>query len=226
MRKRLVAIYSVLVVIVLLAVLAMSCEPTEEESIDASITFVSWTINGTLVDPGAYNVTENTTIGVIYTVYVDGPQGEIVPVAETCSVTINYTSGESEPDTVHSIDADSAFSMAPEPVSKAVQESTIDGHSAPYCTNADLFKGEPMDLGVGTMWELGTGTSYTNSIDWLGIVSSNETVFALPEPIPSPKSYELVAQASIDVDEDVNPANNSVVASPALLISVKPITIP
>jgi hypothetical protein len=223
MRKRLVAIYSVLVVaIVLLTVFVPSCTPTPTPP-DASVTFISWSINGTRVQPGLYQIKygSNTTIDAEYEVYIAGSPNETVTVSETDWLQYHYK-GPNQSKNLHAVNSPAAVSTTP-PSTKTSQMTSVGGADAPFCTMIQAINCEPVMLDVKTTWEQNKGTNYTKSINWLGIPSPADILFDEVDPPPSIYgNFTLQTWACVNVTGDVNPQNDCSGNSTLLLIEIVP----
>ena len=218
MRKGLFAIcLSLVVAIALIAFLVPSCVSVATP-LDASIEFVSWTINGTQVPPGTYFVGPNTIIDVEYAVHVDGAPGAVVTVNETSWLLIHYVSGVEDVVWLHVVNAPGAVSMSP-PATKLHQMTIVDEEYAEPGTSIPLSKGVPVYLGVETVWELVICNNYTNSINWLLHMPLNgaEVLFDL-QTVGG--NFTVTAWSQVDLVGDVNPANNSTGWSPPLILIV------
>jgi hypothetical protein len=217
MRKGLFAIcLSLIVAIVLVAGLASTCVPTP---LDAYMTFISWSINGTRVPPGTYTVKagSNTTIDAEYEVYIAGNPREKVAVNETNLLQIHYI-GPMESSRLHCVNGDGAVSMTP-PATQKSQQTTVNGTPVNYCHMTELKKCVPVNLDFETTWEQNKGTKYTKKIDWVGFSSPSDILFDLP---PAAGNYTLITWACVAVGGDVNPANDCSGNSTILLIEVTP----
>ncbi|MCJ7669211.1 MAG: hypothetical protein MUO61_01680 [Dehalococcoidia bacterium] len=178
--------------------------------LDASTTFVSWTINGVQVPPGVYLVHPNDIIDVEYKVHASGAQGATVTVKETSWLQVHYTGGGPYGMvTIHAVNAWGAVSMNP-PATKLSQMTTIEGVPAPYCTTVIAYECEPVKLDVETEWKLVICNNYTKSINWLSFPSAPNILFDLqvPEPIAGAGTYNLTAWSCVDLDRDTDPSND------------------
>jgi hypothetical protein len=181
--------------------------------LDASTTFISWTINGTLIQPSQvpYPVHPNDIIDVEYQVHVSGAQGAHVTVKETSWLSFHYQGGGQYMSvTIHAVNAWAAVSMNP-PATKLSQMTTIEGVDAPYCTKVVAYQCEPVKLDVETEWKQVICTNYTKSINWLSFPSADNILFDLqflPEQVPFGGIYALTAWSCIDLEGDVNSQND------------------
>jgi hypothetical protein len=191
--------------------------------LDASIVFETWTINGEPVDPGIHLVPPDTIIDIRYKEHVDGPEGAVVTVYQTCWLTIHYVEGEDEMIWLHAVNADGAVFMDP-PANKLYQMTTVEGVDAPYCTEVPLFKCEPVKLDVEIEWELVICTDYTKTINWLHFpeVNGQPVLFDILPLTPGPdRIFDLTSWACVELEGDVNPDNDCTEPCPTLTIVVQ-----
>jgi len=178
--------------------------------LDASTTFVSWTINGQQVPPGVHIVHPNDIIDVEYQVHASGAQGATVTVQETSWLSVHYQGGgEYGNVTIHAVNAWGAVSMNP-PATKLSQMTSIEGVDAPYCTKVTAWQCEPVKLDVKTTWKLVICNNYTKSINWLSFPSAENILFDLqvPPEVPFGGTYNLIAWSCVSLDGDANPQND------------------
>jgi hypothetical protein len=181
--------------------------------LDASIQFVSWTINGTSIQPGPgfYPVHPNDIIDVEYQVHASGAQGATVTVKETSWLSVHYMGGgQYDHVTIHAVNAWGAVAMNP-PAQKLSQMTTIEGVPAPYCTKVTAYECEPVKLDVETEWKLVICNNYTKTINWLSFPSADNILFDLqfaPEVVPYGGTYNLTAWSCVDLDGDLNHQND------------------
>ena len=188
--------------------------------LDASTTFVSWTINGQQVLPGQYPLHPNDIIDVEYQVHVSGAQGATVTVQETSWLQVHYTGGGPYGMvTIHAVNDPRAVSMDP-PATKLSQMTTIEGVDAPYCTKVDLEECVPVKLDVETTWKLVICNTYTKSINWLSFPSADNILFDLQAPQPA-GTYTLTAWSCVDLDGDGN-SQNDCTGNSTLIITLMP----
>jgi hypothetical protein len=191
--------------------------------LDASITFISWSINGTRVPPGTYTVGPNTTIDAEYAVHVSGAQGATVTVQETSWLLYHYTGGEQGMSrTLHAVNAWGAVSMNP-PATKLTQMTSVGGVDAPFCTLIQAWHCEPVMLDVKTTWKLVICNNYTKTINWLGIPSPTNILFDdVTVPNVAANFTLNTTWSCVDVEGDVNPQNNCSTNTTALVIQYMP----
>lgn len=176
--------------------------------LNASTTFVSWTINGVQIQPGLYPVHPNDIIDVEYQVHVSGAQGATVTVKETSWLSVHYQVGDgTNPVTIHAVNAWGAVTMNP-PATKVSQMTTIEGVPAPYCTKVMAHQCEPVKLDVETEWKLVICNNYTKTINWLSFPSAADILFDLQVPEPIAGTYTLTAWSCIDLEGDETPQDN------------------
>jgi len=191
--------------------------------LDASIEFETWTINGEPVDPGTYDVPPDTIIDIRYKEHVDGPEGAVVTVYQTCWLTVHYVAGEDEFIMLHAVNADGAVWMDP-PATKLYQMTTVEGVDAPYCTPVELFMCVPVKLDVEIEWELEICTDYTKTINWLHFpeVNGAQVLFDIP-PAPPGTTFDLTSWACVELEGDVDPDNDCTEPCPTLTIVIVPL---
>ena len=190
--------------------------------LDASIVFDTWTINGVPVDPGTHFVPPDTIIDIRYKEHVDGEEGEVVTVYQTCWLRIHYVEGEDEVIWLHAVNADGAVFMDP-PATKLYQMTTVEGVDAPYCTEVPLFKCEPVNLDVEIEWELEICTDYTKTINWLHFPEANGApiLFDILPLFPGPdRVFDLTSWGCVELEGDVNPENDCTDPCPVLTIVI------
>lgn len=178
--------------------------------LDASTTFISWTINGVPVQPGVHIVHPNDIIDVEYQVHASGAQGATVTVQETSWLSVHYMGGGDYGSvTIHAVNHPAAVSMNP-PATKLSQMTSIEGVDAPYCTKVTAYECEPVKLDVRTTWKLVICNNYTKSINWLSFPSAENILFDLqiPPELPFGGTYNLIAWSCVSLDMDVNPQND------------------
>lgn len=193
---------------------------------DASIEFVSWTIDGQFVAPNKpeefYWVSEGSIIGVCYQQLVTGCQGKVVKVKEDSGLWTHYVDGVPAGGTLRVDNDICAVNKTPEPVEKVSQVASFNGTPVEPGTDHILWRCEPRLLGVETVWLLEKCTNYTNTINWLRYAGGESC--ALFELLPMGWGifeFTLDSYASVELvgDEDVDPGNNYA-ESPPLYIRV------
>jgi len=196
---------------------------TPPPPLDASIVFDTWTINGEPVDPGIHHVPPDTIIDIRYKEHVDGEQGQVVTVYQTCWLTIHYVEGPEEIIWLHAVNAGGAVFMDP-PATKLYQMTTIEGEDAPYCTEVPLFKCVSVKLDVEIEWELEICTDYTKTINWLHFpeVNGAPVLFDIP-PAPLGTTFDLTSWACVELEGDVDPTNDCTDPCPVLTIVISPL---
>jgi len=175
--------------------------------VNASIGFISWTINGQLVPPGQYVLRPNDYVDIKYGVNVTGAQGAYLTVKETSWLKFHYAGGVDQSITIHAVNAWAAVQTNP-PARKLSQMTTIEGVAAPACTTVKAWECEPVKLDVETEWKLRTGTQYTKSINWLSFPSYADVLFDLPGVVPSGQVIQLTAWSCVDLEGDSNPQDD------------------
>lgn len=202
---------------------------------DASIEFLTWTINGepvaanTIEEP--YEVYLGDVINAHYKPRVGGCEGRVVTVNETSELLIHWVDyyGEVDEPYVHVANNWCAVVKEPEP-EKLSQTPRFNGEPVEYCQEFGIPFCENVTMDVETTWQLDTCTDYTKTINWLhigecGPQTSCCTLFELLAPAPdSGYIFELESHASIELveDMDINPDNNHSWNNPVLYISSDP----
>ena len=185
---------------------------------DASIEFVTWTIDGWPVQ-GVGNATSCQIIYAEYQQWVNGCPGYNVTVNETSWLKITQTSGA--PAQIFVFNDDCALNKAAEPPAespeKVSQNTTLEGDFVnPGGEPIPLTLEVPVNLDVETIWQLVKCLNYTKSINWFGISEFEPlphecVLFELV--VPGPGFYQFTLQTSASValvdDVDVHPDNNS-----------------
>ena len=132
---------------------------------DASITFVSWSIDGQQVDPGPHTVYPPTTIDTEYDVFVAGNSSEWVTVNATFKLPKHFL-GEANSQTWHVANAPGSVSTSP-PAQNLTHECTVNGVPTPVCISFQVWKCEPMFFDVHISFRIRKGTNYRTNINWL-----------------------------------------------------------
>jgi hypothetical protein len=191
--------------------------------VDASVKFISWSINGQRVSPGIYSIKYglNTTIDAEYEVFIAGNPNEKVVVKETDWLQYHYQ-GPQQSKNLHAVNSWAAVFTTP-PSTKKSQMTTVGGNPAPACTMITAHYCEPVKLDVETTWEQNKGTNYTKTINWLGIPSPTDILFEEVTPFPAiVGNFTLQTWACVEVEGDVDPTNDCSGNSIILLIEITP----
>jgi len=197
---------------------------------DASIEFLTWTINGQNVTPNTpqtpYMVSWLDIIDVHYEQHVAGCQGKVVAVNETSALSIHYTDGTG-PVSVYVANNWCAVVKEPEPIEKVSQVTSFNGEPVQPGGEFELVLCQPAILGVETSWLLEKEKDYTKTINWLGVSMFQGDLphlCLLFELLVGPIAledyyYTLVSSAEVELvdDEDVNPGNNYAESPPLYL---------
>jgi hypothetical protein len=133
---------------------------------DASITFVSWSIDGQQVAPGQYTVYPPTTIDAEYDVFVAGNSSEWVTVNATFKV-VKHFKGEAESQSWHVANAPGSVYITPPP-QNLTHEASVNGVIYPICTDFVVFKCEPVTFDVVVSCRIRKGTNHRTKINWFG----------------------------------------------------------
>jgi len=207
---------------------------TPTEQVDASVTFLTWSINGTPVPPGTYWITEDTVIDAHYQEHVGGNNtGKPVTVHQTKWLKVHNTGIEGEPGptiTWHVVNAPGAISTDP-PNDISNQQATQGGDPVPFCTNIPLPYCETVLLDAECDVETEVGATFTKKINWVKIpkgvvvLDTGDVMFDFIAPVLPFQTFTLVTYACIEVGEgfeDINPGNNCCTDSPMLTIGILP----
>ncbi len=201
---------------------------------DASIEFVSWTIDGVRVAPGTYRVPQGTIVDIEYKEHVSGEEDAVVTVRQTNWLRYHYK-GANEWTTIHAVNAWGAVTMSP-PADKISQMTTVGGQPAPFCTYIEAIKCQPVLLDVETEWELVVCVDYTKSINWIRFGGASPLLLqdglgdvlfeAMTPEQPVLETITLSARACVELDGDENPDNDCADWCPELTIEVQPLEQP
>jgi len=206
--------------------------PVAPTQVDAYVTFVGWTINGTPVVPIPQQVIwipRNSWIDAEYAEHVSGEEeGTVVPVHQTSWLKVHNTGqeggGEGMPITLHVVNAPGAVTMNPPADSKSNQTCTVGGTPVAPCDEVILPVCQTITLDVEVDWELKICTQYTKTINWIGYPSPADILFDAVV-VPPFHTITLVSYACVEVGEgfeDTNPDNNCCADSPMLTIGFLP----
>jgi len=200
--------------------------------VDASVTFDSWSINGTPVPGGAtYWVGPGTIIDATYKEGVSGNNtGQPVTVHETSWLTVHNTGTEGEGGgpaiTLHVVNGLGAVKTDP-PSDVSNQKATVEGVPKPVCYNFDLPVCVEVHLDAEADLEQEVGTNYTKTINWMRvpegviILADDGAVVFDVVSIGAFEMFTLVSYACVEVGEgfeDTDPSNNCCVASSMITI--------
>jgi len=192
--------------------------------VDASITWVSWTINGAQVPPGSYTIYPPTIIDCEYEVVINGTYCESVNVTVSLNLTYHY-GGPGEFKSWHVCNAPgSVYTIPPGTISS--QNASVDGVVRPPCYKFDALKCQNVTLGVTFTHEAHKGTTYKYKVNWLRYNASeaDDAIFDnLLEWIEWGAGIvgisDMVTSACVYVDGDVDPTNDCCGDSPMLYIT-------
>jgi hypothetical protein len=192
----------------------------EAEQVDASITWVSWTIDGEQVPPGSYTVYPPTIIDCDYDVVINGTYCQSVNV--TVSLNLSYHYGgpygfkswhvANAPGSVYTIPPGTIWS----------QNCSVDGVPRPACYSFDVLNCQTVVLGVTFTYEAHKGTTYRHKVNWLGYRGSGPDDILFDNIIEWAGDWgisDMVASGCVYVDGDVDPANDCCGDSPMLYIT-------
>ncbi len=215
-----------------------------EEDQDASIEFVTWTIDGVPIEEwegmwgyqeGSYGVVigeSSHIIGVHYAQRVDGCQGKEVAVNETSELKIAFMGGLGQYTNplIHVANNWCAVVKEPEPIEKVSQKPSVNGEPVEYCTVVPLPLnplGQNVTLDVETIWTLEKPIDYIKTINWLHIGECEPqtpccVLFELLVEVGSGSliQFDMVSCAEVELmdDVDVNPENNRACSPPLSLL--------
>jgi len=192
----------------------------EAEQVDASITWVSWTIDGVQVDPGSYTVYPPTIIDCEYDVVINGTYCESVNVTVSLYMKYHY-GGPNEFKSWHVANAPGSISTIP-PGTIWSQNATVNGVVRPVCYSFDVLNCQNVTLGVTFTYEAHKGTTYRHKVNWLRYNASeaDDALFDnLKEWAGCWGDSDMVTSACVSVDGDVNPENDCDGDSPILYIT-------
>jgi hypothetical protein len=204
------------------------------QQVDAYITFDTWTINGTPVDPGTYLVTPGTVVDARYKEGVTGNNtGQEVTVKETLWLKYHWQGFEGEqapPKSLHVVNAWGAVWGVPPFEQKLSQTATVNGQPVAACSHIDCPFCEIVNLDVEIETVQKVGTIYTKNVNWIRfnpgggvpmtLQSLDDFVFEDENPLPG-EMFTATTYACIEVGEgfeDTNPANDCCVDSAAITI--------
>ena len=187
--------------------------------LDAEVKFDTWTINGVPVAPGPHTIGANTIIDIRYTEHVSGATGAHVNVKQTNWLSFHYL-GPNEWTSLHVVNALGAVTMSPS-ADKLSQQATVGGSPVSKCDPIEVIKCTPVMLDVETEWKLVVCNNYTKSINWIGFPSPEDILFDADIAFLG-ESFNLTAQACIDLDHDADPANDCTDWCPVLTITYMP----
>jgi hypothetical protein len=195
---------------------------------DASITFVSWSIDGNQVPPGSYTVYPPTTIDTEYDVYVAGNSSEWVTVNATFKV-VKHFKGEAEYQSWHVANAPGSVSTSP-PAEDLTHEASVNGVVYPICYSFDVLKCEPVTFDVVVSFRIRKGTTYRTNINWFGYRGSgpDDIIFDTDSARAGPWGMfdAVTTWGCVYVEGDVDPANDCSSNSSMLSITYDYITPP
>lgn len=192
---------------------------TPEEQVDASITFVSWTIDGAQVPPGSYTVYPPTIIDCEYDVVINGTYCQTVNATVSLYMRYHY-GGPNEFKSWHVANAPGSISTIP-PGTIWSQNCTVNGVPRPPCYSFDVLNCHNVTLGVTFTYEAHKGTTYRHKVNWLGYRGSGPDNILFDNLIEWAGCWgdsDMVTWACVSVPGDVNPENDCSDDSPMLYI--------
>jgi hypothetical protein len=188
-----------------------------ESDQDAGITFETWTIDGMPTQDPTEIVVPCQVVDIHFGQWVEGCEGYQVVVNETSVLTITQTGGPAAQ--IFVINDLCAVNKTPkhpaEPPEKGDQIPSINGHAVNVGENITLVLDDPVELEVGTAWQLVKCVNYTKSINWLGISKAPSyppphpcVLFELVLPVAGQYLFTLQASAELGLAVDVNSQND------------------
>jgi hypothetical protein len=196
--------------------------------VDASVTFDSWSINGTPVPPGTYFVTPGTVIDATYKEHVAGNNtGAPVKVHQTAYLTVHNTGFEGvEPGPsiwLHVVNGPGAVTTNP-PSDVSNQQATVEGNPVAPCDEVELPYCVDVKLDAEVDLDQVVCTTYTKKINWIGFPSPTDIMFDVTSVSPFCQ-MTLITWACVELEEgfvDTNAANDCCDPSPMLTLVFVP----
>ena len=213
---------------------------------DASIDFLTWTINGEPVEPNGpddpYYVTCGAIIDVHFKQHVAGCEGVEVSLVEYSWFELYHTGGYIDLFDLHVLNEDGAVVKTPDlldPIEPSDQNLWLwqDMERIPveFCDwfyfealepCEDPATCDPLVMELETVWTLEKCTDYEKTINWLRIGECLEPVAPIPVLFEAffdamdPLNFTLVSRAEVELldDEDANPDNNFAESPPLYLV--------
>lgn len=211
------------------------------QEVDASVVFVTWTIDGVPVPPGVYWINPGTVVDAQYEEVVSGSgnqTGQPVRVKETLWTKYHYWGIDEQPTetprTLHVVNAWGAVWANPPFEQKLSQQATVEGQAVAPCTNIQCPYCETINLDVEIETVQKVGTNYTKSVNWIrfnpsegggGLIlplgDGEGEIFEDVAPYVGWEKFTLTTYACIEVGAgfvDTNQANDCCPESPAITI--------
>jgi len=187
--------------------------------VDASITFISWTIDGVQVEPGSYTVYPPTVIDCEYDVVINGTYCESVNVTVSLKLEKHFK-GPAEWQSWHVANAPGSVYTIP-PGTIWSQNASHNGSPVEICDWFDVFKCVPMYYDMTVTYEQHKGTNHQLKVNWLRYNASEADAAIFDTDLAHAGcsgNSDLVTSACVSVPGDVNPENNCSGDSPILYI--------
>lgn len=204
---------------------------------DASIDFLTWTINGEPHEPNdpetPYYVTCGDIIDVHFKQHVAACEGVEVELIEYSQLDLYHTEGFIDWFGLHVLDDWDAVVKTPDPIEKVYQDLYGEGYSVGYCDWINMYDVEPCppqncwpwEFSMETGWLLEACTDYEKTINAFRLGECLDP----EDPIPvlfevfldamDPVDFTLVAAAEVFLEfEDVDPDNNYTESPPLYLV--------
>jgi hypothetical protein len=213
--------------------------------VDVSITFVTWSINGTPVPPTPggpgtfWWVDQDTVVDAHYNVNVGGNNtGKPVTVHETMTIMVHNVGPEgfgdpgTPPIVWHVVNGLGAVQTDP-PLTVSNQVATHNGNPVPACTNINLPWCDPVHLDAECDVETEVGATFTKKVNWVRnpqgvnitpLALWDDCIFEI-DTIQAWTVFTMVTNACEEVGEgfvDTEPSNDCCADSPMIYIGVMP----
>jgi hypothetical protein len=224
--------------------LTFTLEFVTPQDVDASVQFVTWTIDGVPVPPGWYPINPGTVVDAQYEEVVAGNQtGQEVRVKETLYTKYHNQGYEGMPGPdriLHVVNAWGAVWANPPFEEKLSQTATVGGVAVTPCTNIVCPFCETITLDVEIETVQKVGTNYTKSVNWIRfnpggggggepmwvrLDDGDGEIFEDVAPWIGGEQFTLVTWACIEVGPgfvDTNGDNNCCPESPQITIWYNP----
>jgi hypothetical protein len=177
---------------------------------DASVTFVSWSIDGDQVPPGQYTVYPPTTIDTEYDVFVAGNSSEWVTVNQTFNL-VKHFRGEADFQKWHVANAPGCVYTTP-PAQDLTHEASVNGVVYERCNTITAFRCEPVTFDVHISFKIRKNTTYRVNINWFRYKASGpeDVLFDTDSVNAGVWGMEdlITTWGCIYVEEDVDPTND------------------
>ena len=179
------------------------------QPLDAAVAFETWTINGTPVAPGIYQIGPDTIVDARYTNHVSGAGGARVKITQNDELQYHYQ-GPKPWTTLHVVNAWAAVQKQPGGADKLSQTATVNGLPVAPCDQIEVIQCVPITLDVHTEWEQVVCINYTKSINWIGFPSPPDILFDCSQFDTLGETIVLTTRACVTLDDhpDADPSND------------------